>query len=406
MNVPRAFPGLTLIILLGISGLSGGALASELSPGSFSCTLSLGKKVATFSIRLSQGGCVSILAQTKGKRETQRLWGPTLMKAGAFSIPLPIDQVASKSGTVEFFSETLVPREAIGRSGQGELQFVRPMGLGWDPTRKELYVADTGNDRIVRMSADGRFIAQYGGFGLALGDTSEEREDSMDAPWDVAAGGFSNFYVADQNNDRICEFDAYKSFKGKFYPSANDRTARLNRPRGLTIDHENNLWVVDSRNDRVLKLAPNGSKLFELGGFGWSRWNFRDPTQVTVDAEGRIFVCDPGNHRISVFDRLGSVISEVKDHLSAPTGVAVDPEGILAVCDEKTCELSLYTPAGIRIFWLDGFAEGDRFRAPADVAVAGKAVYLLDSGNHRVILLERCKVGRECSWQAPQRVVE
>ncbi len=314
--------------------------------------------------------------------------------------------MASRTGTIECFSVSLIPRQAVGRTGKGERQFIRPMGLGWDAGHRELYVADTGNDRIVRLAADGRFIGQYGGFGLTLGDPSEEREDSLSAPWDVAPGGFSNFYVADQNNDRICEFDAYKSYKGLFFPKKGEPRSRLSRPRGLTIDHENNVWVVDSRNDRVLKLSPAGVKMLELGGYGSSQWNFRDPTQVAVDQEGRIYVSDPGHRRISVFDRLGSFQGVITDHLKSPVGVGIDPDGLVAICDEETNELGLYTPDGRRVHFCAGFSEQDRFRAPADVVVTPRAVYLLDSGNHRVVLLERRKSVLESSWQAGPRVLE
>jgi DNA-binding beta-propeller fold protein YncE len=321
-------------------------------------------------------------------------------------VTVEANRVASRTGTIECFSIDLVPRQTVGRTGKGERQFIRPMGLGWDPGHRELYVADTGNDRIVRLAADGRFIAQYGGFGLALGDSSEEREDSLSAPWDVAPGGFSNFYVADQNNDRVCEFDAYKSYKGLFYPKEGDTRNRLNRPRGLTIDHENNLWVVDSRNDRVLKLSPSGSQLLELGGYGSSRWNFRDPTQVAVDQEGRIYVSDPGHRRISVFDRLGSFQRVITDHLRSPVGVGIDPDGLIGICDEETNELGFYTPDGRRVLFCAGFSERDRFRAPADLVVTPRTVYLLDSGNHRVVLLERRKSMLESSWQAGTSVLK
>ncbi len=347
-----------------------------------------------------------MLANQPGKRETARLWGPAWLAEGRHAIGLEAGRVASRTGFIECFSIELIPRQVVGRSGNGERQFVRPMGLGWDSSHKELYVADTGNDRIVRLGADGRFIGQYGGFGLALGDPAEEREDSLSGPWDVAPGGFSNFYVADQNNDRICEFDAYKSYKGDFFPKANDTRNRLNRPRGLCIDYESNLWVVDSRGDRILKLSPSGAKLFELGGYGWSKWNFRDPTQVAVDPEGRIYISDPGNHRIGVFDRLGSVLLEIKDHLKAPVGVGVDPDGLIAICDEETNELGLYTPDGRRILMCNGVSDRDRFRAPCDVAITPRTLYLLDSGNHRVVLLERRKSHLESSWQAGPRVLE
>ncbi len=372
-------------------------------PASASKELSVSVDVATLSTRINfvlpRSGCVSISAQSKAKRSNERLWGPTWLEAGSHVATLPTALVTGRKGIVELFSVTLEPVSVIGRSGKGERQFIRPMGLGWDPTSKELYVADTGNDRIVRLSADGRFVAQYGGFGVAFGDMNEEREDSLDEPWDVAPGGFSNFYVSDQNNDRVCEFDAYKNYRGTTYPKSSDRGARINRPRGITVDSENNLWLVDGRGDRVLKLTSSGSKLFEMGGFGWSSQKLKDPTQVAVDDSGRIFICDRGNRRIGVFDRLGSFLNNITTSLKSPTSVSVDPDGLVIVCDESANEVFLFLPEGRLLSSIPGVSATDRFRFPADLVALSDVVYVLDSGNNRIVVLERRRERQETYWQ-------
>lgn len=372
----------------------------------FTLSIRVASDVATFSFTLPQAGCVSILAPVKGKRSSERLWGPLWFEAGPHQIALPAARIASRSGTLELFSIALKPKETIGRQGRGERQFVRPMGLGWDPASKNLYVADTGNDRIVRLDMEGRFRAQYGGFGLAFGDRSEEREDSLDEPYDVAPGGFANIYVSDQNNDRIAEFDAYKSFKGTVFPKAGDRSTRLSRPRGVVVDGENHLWVVDGRGDRVLKLSSTGDKMLEIGGFGWSQQQVKNPTQIGVDIDGKVYVVDRGNKRVQVFDRFGAHLLSIRDHLKDPVGVAIDPDGLVYICDESTNELGVYSPDGRRIEFLAGYSEREPFRQPADMIVLADRLWVADSGNHRLVLCERRRETRVVSWQAPVRVLQ
>jgi sugar lactone lactonase YvrE len=369
---------------------------------SFSVSLQVASQTTCFTMTLPQAGCVSIIASVKGKKLTERLWGPLWMEKGTFSLNFPTSKLTGKSGTVDWFSIDLEPLLSVGRQGSGERQFNHPSGIGWDAAMKEIYVADTGNDRIVRLSADGNYMAQYGGFGIAFGDRDEEREDSLDEPWDVAPGGFSNLYVSDQNNDRISEFDAYRSFKGTFFPKKDDKRSRLSRPRGLIMDGENNLWVVEGRGDRVLKFSPGGFKLFEIGGFGWSKWQLKDPTQVSVDSDGRIFICDRGNKRIQVFDRLGSHQNEIRDHLKSPIGVAVDPDGLLAICDESTSELGLYLQQGQRLAFWHEFKPGDPFRTPSDVIVTADRLILADSGNHRILIFKRVRTAESRAWQGPK----
>ena len=368
--------------------------------------LSLASDTAEFKFNLPADGCLAINSTVPGKRQIDRLWGPNIMKKGTYKISLPAGRVTGRSGFIELFNIEMQPGKETGSRGNGERQFNTPMGIDFDNTRKELLVADTGNDRIVRLSADGRQIAVHGGFGISFGDRSEEREDSLDDPYDVATGGFSNFYVSDQNNKRVCIFDAYRSYRGNLFPRDNDRRNRLDRPRGLKVDSENCIWLVDGRADRVLKISSTGERLFEVGGFGFSTLQLKDPTQVDVNTAGEIFIADRGKGRIAIFDRLGSFIGEMRDHLKTPTGVAVDPDGLILVCDDSTNELGLYTPKGLRIACISQASDGSSLRRPSDIAVTEDSVYLLDSGNHRIIHILRKKQTNTVPWQATDTVLK
>ena len=368
--------------------------------------LNVASDTAEFKINLPEAGVMAIISSVPGRKQVDRLWGPATMHAGTWKISLPAGRIAGRSGTVELFNLKLAPVSEIGTRGNGERQFNTPQGLDYDQSRKEILVADTGNDRIIRLAPDGRQIAVHGGFGLSFGDRSEEREDSLDDPYDVAAGGFSNFYVSDQNNRRICIFDAYKSYRGNLFPKDSDRRNRLDRPRGLKIDPENNIWLVDGRADRVIKISTNGDRLFELGGFGFSTLQLKDPTQVDVNTSGEIFIADRGKGRIVIFDRLGSYIGEMRDHLKTPTGVAVDPDGLILVCDDTTGEMGLYTPKGMRIACIDKASDGSVLRRPSDIGVSEDQIFLLDSGNHRIVVINREKQTTAVPWQAPDTVLE
>ncbi len=369
-------------------------------------SLEIASGTAGFRINLPHDGCVAIMANVPGKNQFERIWGPKYMRQGTYGLNLPAGRISNRNGTIELFNIELTPKTAIGSRGNGERQFNLPMGIDVDKVRKELLIADTGNDRVVRLAFDGRFLAQHGGFGLSFGDRSEEREDSLDEPYDVTTGGFSDFYVADQNNDRICIFDSYQSYRGNLYPVKNDRRSRLDRPRGIKLDSENNVWVVDGRADRVYKITTTGDKLFEIGGFGYSSLQLKDPTQIDINQLGEIYIADRGKGRIAIFDRLGSFQSEMRDHLKTPTGVAIDPDGMILVCDDSTDELGLYTPAGVRLAMFDKAHDGTRLRRPSDIAACDNFVFLLDSGNHRVISFERRKTGSTVPWQAGSPVVE
>ena len=398
---------LNMVLFLPLLLISLPSFASNDSDDMWS-TLETASGTSVFTIKLPQDGCLSIISEINGRNKTERLWGPRFMKKGTYRLSFPEKKLTNRKGTIELYNIKMTAFKETGSKGKGERQFDNPTGLDYDVARKEILIADSGNDRIVRLGKDGRFISKHGGFGLSYtgNKRSDEGEDSLNSPYDVAAGGFSNFYISDYGNDRIAIYDSYKSYKGNLYPKKNDRRNRLNKPKGIVTDYENNIWVVDGRSDLVYKISPHSSKILEIGGFGYSEKQLKNPTQIDIGIDGSVFVADRGKSRIAVFDRLGSYKYEIKDHLKTPSGVAVDNDGLLVVCDDTTNELNLYTPQGIRLNVIAEASNGTVFKKPSDVALCDDTIFLLDSGNHRIIHIKREKEGYVVSWQGPSTVLE
>ena len=74
-------------------------------------------------------------------------------------------------------------------------------------------------------------------------------------------------------------------------------------------------------------MSPSSSKILEIGGFGGSEKQLKNPTQIDVGIDGSIYIADRGKSRIAVFDRLGLYKYQITDGLKAPTGVSIDSEG-------------------------------------------------------------------------------
>ncbi len=397
------------ILVLFLSAFFGEIPAyAEKNSGNMWSTIETASGTCVFTINLPIDGCLTIITEINGRNKTERLWGPRFMKKGTYRLSFPEKKLTNKKGHIELYNIKMTPFKETGSKGKGERQFDNPTGIDYDIARKEILIADSGNDRIVRLGKDGRFVGKHGGFGLSYTGSkrSDEGEDSLNSPYDVAAGGFSNFYISDYGNDRIAIYDSYKSYKGNLFPKKNDRRNRLNKPKGIVTDYENNIWVVDGRSDLVYKISPHSSKLLEIGGFGYSEKQLKNPTQVDVGIDGSVYIADRGKSRVAVYDRLGSYKYEIKDSLKSPTGVAVDSDGLLTICDDTLNELSLYTPQGIRLNVISEAANGTSFKKPSDIALCDDTIFLLDSGNHRIIHIKREKEGYVVSWQGPSTVLE
>lgn len=180
----------------------------------------------------------------------------------------------------------------------------------------------------------------------------------------------------------------------------------LNAPRAIAAGHNNDLYVADSRNHRILHIATDGSLLQEWGSFGEQLTNgnvgigfFNEPWGVAVGPDGSVYVTDTWNHRVQKFTEDGQPVKmwgqygqplpddpATKDSFWGPRGIAVDSQGRVYIADTGNKRIVVFDSDGnyISEFGSAGFDPG-QFDEPVGVAVSNDGtVYVTDTWNQRI----------------------
>lgn len=228
-----------------------------------------------------------------------------------------------------------------------EAAFHTPSGLALD-AQGNLYVADTGNHAIRKISSQGevRTLAGNGQPGFRDGPAAQAR---FNGPLGVAVGRDGSVYVADSYNDRIRVISPQgevRTLAGSAWPGEQDGpggTARFDTPTALVVDAEDRVWVLDSRNDAVRVVQPDGTvSTFVRGKDDDEQELLRRPLSLTRSHDGFLYI---GVLRrgallqIAPDGRVHRLSGGPQAHLARPAGLALMPSGELLVSDAASYRL-------------------------------------------------------------------
>jgi DNA-binding beta-propeller fold protein YncE len=196
---------------------------------------------------------------------------------------------------VQRFAPDGRPLGGWGGYGRGPGRFVRPEGVAVGP-HGWVYVADTFNDRVQVFDPAGVFLFAWGTTGTGRGQYA--------FPTAVAIGwgpsGRGDVYVADSGNDRIQRFRADGSFLMTYGASGNG-DGELCFPEGVAVDAAGAVYVADTGNHRIQVFRADGTFLTGWGKHGRGTGEFDLPRWVGVDELGLVYVEDEPSKRIQVF---------------------------------------------------------------------------------------------------------
>src|ERR1022692_200927 len=156
---------------------------------------------------------------------------------------------------------TVVPIWSVGTRGSGSGQFIKPWDIAYDPTQNRLLVTDTDNSRIVALNPSNGAVES-----LFPSITKGAAPGQVQQPEGIAVDASGNIWVADTGNNRVEEFTGAGTFAnqmvGTYGCCFNAPNTALNAPQGLAFDSNGLLYVADANNNRIQVFQPSGGSPF------------------------------------------------------------------------------------------------------------------------------------------------
>jgi uncharacterized protein (TIGR03437 family) len=283
------------------------------------------------------------------------------------------------NGTIANFAGT-------GISGSDSGRLSAPTGVARDK-QGNLYVADWGNDRIVRYVPGGSPVVVAGGSGTGFsGDHGSATQAKLNGPTAVAVDAANNVYVADSFNCRVRMVDANSIIttlvgNGQCYFSGDNGPATQAgiAPISLALDNNGNLLIADLTN-RIRSVNLTTKIITTIAGVGTGGFSgdggpatlaqLHNPTGVSVDTAGNIYIADNGNEvvravRSGIISTVAGTSNIAFDLESGPAlGVSMDPINVFADTDgaiyivdffnDRIRKLTVAVPARVTISSGDG----------------------------------------------------
>lgn len=199
-------------------------------------------------------------------------------------------------------------------------RMTKPINITID-TDGSKYVTDTGRNQILKFDVRDKFVRAYGVKGQFK-------------PADVAIVK-DRLYVSDLKNHMIQVLDKHS---GKLLfkmatPDGKDKDGFIHFPTNLSV-YNDILYISDTGNFKIVKYTLDGQYLEKLGTVGSGFGQFARPKGIALDREGRLYVVDAAFENVQIFNNEGKILlffggpGDKPDSINLPTDIAIDYENI------------------------------------------------------------------------------
>jgi DNA-binding beta-propeller fold protein YncE len=167
------------------------------------------------------------------------------------------------------------------------------------PQSHDVYIADSGHNRVLVFDPEGKLLARWGaggGNGAPGGGPG-----AFSHPQALAVDRAGDIEVADTGNNRVVRLDPSGDTIGE-WGDAGTAAGRFHSPVGLGVDAAGTVFVLDGENNRVQAFTEGGQYLYRWGTRGFGTGQLSQPGALAVGCEGNVYVADTNNNRIERFE--------------------------------------------------------------------------------------------------------
>lgn len=373
-------------------------------------------------------GSASIAGNSDGTGEAARFNGPSALAIDSANNLYVADsgnhtiRKITPAGVVTTLAGTAGNVGTVDGTGTAA-RFNSPRGLV-STADGTLYVADSGNNTIRKISPSGEVTTLAGSVNAAGSADGTGAEARFNFPNSIALDPSGNLVVADVNNHilrRVTPAGVVTTIAGQAGSSGrvdgSGSSARFYQPTDIAVASDGTIYVADYWNQLIRKVSPSGTVSTVAGSGGLTGYYngsgyilnptlLRNPTAAVVDGAGNVYVSDTLNHSIRKVSPNGTTTLFAGDGINSgtangngtaarfnsPSGLALDAAGNLYVADAGNHTVRKVSPSGevttfAGVAGSSGHADGSgdtvRFDYPSGVAVDGAGnVYVADYANH------------------------
>ncbi|GAA5142016.1 hypothetical protein GCM10023213_27220 [Prosthecobacter algae] len=355
-------------------------------------------------------GDKSIVAGVKGRHGTadggvgtSRFHNPRGLAANSIGDIYIADNISNTLRKLSFSNQLTTVAGSVGSRGSADGQgssarFLWPSALCVQPDG-QIYVADSGNGTIRKITPEG-LVSTFAGIVGAHGLMNSSEGDSH-------VGGLSDMALS--RNGYLLTVQASDHEVSKVNMDGTIQKAYdlfQERPVAITETPDGNVYIIDENTDSICRATRQLPQLIPTRVAGGVRGDqdglgtaarFNQPRGLFSDASGNLYVADTGNHKIRKIAPDGQVttIMGPEDGLSSPQGVIVDAAGNIYVADTGNHVIRMRGASGVvsiiggtpgNIGGQDGRAMNAGFCSPQALALDGDGgLYVVDWQNHRIV---------------------
>jgi sugar lactone lactonase YvrE len=299
-------------------------------------------------------------------------------------------------------------------SNTSNSSFYSPTALAIDNSNN-IYVADTNNN-VIRLISNAN-VSTYAGTGTATFLDSSNLISGFNKPMGIILDTSNNLYIADTYNNRIRKLTksnnmvtTYAGNGSAAFTNGTATSSAFNYPIGLSIDLNGNMYIGDTSNNRIRVINSNGNVnlLAGNGSYAYSDGitaSFYSPSATITDIYGNLYITDSNRLRrietggVSVNTIAGSGTATYLDGIGLVSGfnkltnIAIDLNNNIYICDTSNNRIRLLNNNGVistlagsgTATYLDGASNLAGFNSPTAICVdLSNNVYVADNSNNRI----------------------